>query len=290
MLEVTSHGLDQNRFLGVDFNLGIITNVTHEHLDYHGTYEKYLEAKSLLFRKVKTAILNKDDQSFSFIQKFLPTQAKVFTYAVKKDADFTPNNFPFKTHLMGEYNQYNCLAAIAALSSFDISPQIIREGIKSFPGVPGRMDKIDIGQGFNVFVDFAHTPNALKNALESVRPITKGKLIVVFGCAGERDVLKRPMMGEIASSLADIVILTAEDPRSEDVNKIITEISQKCPKCFAYPDRREAISFACKTAVDGDTVIICGKGHEQSMCIGAKEYPWNDKQITEECIKEIVNK
>jgi len=315
VLEATSHGLDQHRLWGVKFYAGVITNVTHEHLDYHKTYENYLAAKAKLFRHVRVAVLNKDDKSFKYLNLKLKTKnLKLVTYGIKNRADFTPKTFPFKTLLPGEYNRYNCLAAIAATSALEIPSEKIRKAVASFKGVIGRMEEINVGQDFKVIVDFAHTPNGLENVLKTILKLKSknSKLIVVFGCAGLRDVAKRPMMGEVAARLADIAVLTAEDPRTEDVNEIINQIVQGCLKGGAkekdwsnwtnwsnlkekiflrIPDRREAIRFAIqKLAKRGDIVVICGKGHERSMCYGKTEYPWSDQEEARKALKELLKK
>ena len=298
VLEVTSHGLDQFRLWGIDFEIGVLTNVTHEHLDYHKTYENYLSTKAKLLQKAKIAIINKDDESYDLLNSKLKTQnSKLITYGIKNEADFTPKKFDFKTSLPGEYNQYNCLAAIAATSQLGISVEKIKKAILTFKGVVGRMEKIEEGQDFKVIIDFAHTPNALEQVLKFLKSIKSGKskLIVVFGCAGLRDSDKRPIMGEIACRLADLVVLTAEDPRTEDVNDIFDQIAGGCEGIggvegkayYKIPDRQEAINFAIqKLAKKGDTVVICGKGHEKSMCFGHTEYPWSDQEAAKKALKE----
>jgi UDP-N-acetylmuramoyl-L-alanyl-D-glutamate--2,6-diaminopimelate ligase len=314
VLESTSHGLSQNRLWGCRFYLGVVTNVTREHLDYHRTYENYLKAKSKLFDKVKIAVLNRDDESYNYLNSKLQiTNSKVVTYGIKNEADFTPRTFPFKTKLLGEYNQYNCLAAIAVTSLLGIPQEKIREAVANFSGVKGRVEEIKEGQNFRVFVDFAHTPNGLENILKTLKSQIKDKaLIVVFGSAGLRDKGKRPFMGEIASKYADLIVLTAEDPRTEDVNQIIEEIAQGCFKqgvkemspdhfetltpqtkekyFFRIPDRKEAIKFAIqKLAHQGDIVVTCGKGHEKSMCYGKKEYPWDEYQVIKRALRGRSN-
>lgn len=315
VLEATSHGLDQHRLWGVKFDIGVVTNITHEHLDYHKTYENYLRAKAKLFRHVKVAVLNRDDKSFKYLNsQFVIRNSQLITYGIKNQADFTPKSFPFKTLLPGEYNRYNCLAAIAVTSVLGIAPEEIRKAVASFKGVIGRMEEINEGQNFRVIVDFAHTPNALENALKTISKLKSqnSKIIVVFGCAGLRDIAKRPMMGEIAARLADVAVLTAEDPRTEDVNEIIQQIAKGCLRGGAkekdlsnwsnwsnlkgkffvrIPDRREAIRFAIqKLAKKGDVVIICGKGHERSMCYGKTEYPWSDQEEARKALKEFLKK
>jgi UDP-N-acetylmuramoyl-L-alanyl-D-glutamate--2,6-diaminopimelate ligase len=319
VLEATSHGLAQNRLFGCNFIIGVVTNITHEHLDYHGTYQNYLEAKAKLFKNVRIAVLNRDDESYGKLRVKIQRykDIKIVSYGIKKRADFNPKNFPFRTKLPGEYNRYNCLATIAATSALGISESKIRESIADFKGVKGRMEEINLGQDFKAIVDFAHTPNALENVLQTLKsqlsprpyPLNP-KLIVVFGCAGLRDVGKRPMMGEIAARLADLIVLTAEDPRTEDVNKIIGQIAVGCRRkrakernlnniyhlskgayFFRVPDRGEAINFAIsKLAHKGDIVVVCGKGHEQSMCYGTVERPWSDqKQIKAALARRLKN-
>jgi len=297
VLEVTSHGLDQYRLLGVPFEIGVLTNVTHEHLDYHKTYENYVAAKAKLLEAAKIAIVNKDDESYKFLSsKFKVQSSKFIAYGIKNEADFTPKKFKFKTNLPGEYNLYNCLAAIAATSQLGIPAQFIREGLSSFKGVIGRMEEINEGQDFKVFIDFAHTPNALEQVLKAIKSV-KSRVIVVFGCAGLRDKEKRPKMGEIACRLADLAVLTAEDPRTEDVNEIIDQIAKGCLKAggiegknfYKIPDRQEAINFAIqKLAKKGDIIVICGKGHEKSMCFGRTEYPWSEHKAVRKALKSIL--
>lgn len=288
VLEATSHGLVQNRFFGCHFKIGVVTNVTHEHLDYHKTYENYLKAKGKLFDKVEIAILNRDDESYKYLRtKNIEHRTKIITYGIRNKADFTPRNFPFKTPLLGDYNQYNCLAATAAVSSLGAPTKMIKQALADFPGVKGRLEEIKNRFGFKVFIDFASTPNSLKNVLIALRKIVpaKGRLMAVFGSAGLRDVQKRALMGEMAAKYADLIVLTAEDPRTEDVNKIIEQIAQGALKkgaqegktLFKVADRAEAIKFAIqRLAKKGDIVVICGKGHEKSMCFGKIEYPWSD--------------
>ncbi|HUW21992.1 MAG TPA: UDP-N-acetylmuramoyl-L-alanyl-D-glutamate--2,6-diaminopimelate ligase [Candidatus Bathyarchaeia archaeon] len=310
VLECTSHGLAQNRFLGIRFEMAVITNVTSEHLDYHGTYSKYLEVKGKLFKKTKVVVLNRDDRSFSYLNTARSRNSRLVTYAVKKKAEFTPNTYRFKTPLIGEYNRYNCLAAIAVAKTLEIDDKTIRKSLAAFTGVTGRMEIIDLGQDFQVFVDFAHTPNGLQQALTALKEKSnERRIIAVFGCAGLRDFYKRPLMGEIAARIADVVILTAEDPRTEDVEKIIDQIAQGCLKghltyqsptginesqisklkgvYFRISDRREAIRFAInKLACKNDIVAFFGKGHEASLCYGRIEKPWSEHEEIKTALRE----
>jgi len=195
--------------------------------------------------------------------------------------------------LIGNYNISNILAAVSAAIALDVPGEAICNGVRTFQGVPGRMERIDLGQPFTAIVDFAHTPNALDQLLRALRPITPGKLIVVFGCAGERDVQKRPMMGRVAGETADVVVLTAEDPRREKLETILDQIEAGITASRAVvqraPDRAEAIRLACSQAQPGDTVVSCGKGHEQSMCFGTTETPWDDRVAMREAIKQILD-
>lgn len=250
VLEVTSHGLDQNRLTGVRFEVGIITNIIHEHLDYHQTFERYKQTKMKLLRMAKRPI---------------------YRYTKYKSQIANPR-------LAGEYNKYNVGAAEAVARILDIRDEIIEDAVRKFAGVPGRMEEIKLGQKFRAIVDFAHTPNALDKILSELKnQVTKGhKLILVFGCAGLRDHTKRPMMGEIARKLADVVIVTAEDPRTETLESIYKEIA--AAGSIREDDRQKAIELAVSLAQPGDTVVVTGKGHEKSMCFGKTEFPWSDRE------------
>lgn len=307
VLEVTSHALDQNRVAFCNFLVGVLTNVTHEHLDYHKTYENYVATKAKLLKMAKVAIVNRDDSSYRYISSTFPRQrrgspkaavpsSQLITYGIKNEADFTPKKFPFKTKLLGEFNRYNVLAAIACAKFLGIPDKPVKEAILSFKPPVGRLEEV-VNQPFKVIIDFAHTPNALENALKTIRPHTKGKIIAVFGCAGQRDWQKRPLMGEISTRLADYTVITAEDPRMEDLGKIMEQIAQGCRQgggaegktYFKVAGRQEAINFAIqKLAKVGDLVIICGKAHEKSMCFGKKEYPWSDHEAVKKALEGYV--
>lgn len=322
VLETTSHGLAQFRVDACEFDIGVVTNITHEHLDYHQTYEAYRAAKGRLFQMLedtpikphnppRLAVLNMDDSSYDFLN--LLTRVNVLSYGMDKDADLraetvqmTPEGirfsvagsdlrFPVQTHLVGLFNVSNCLAAIAAtVLGLGLDPQVAWEGIASFQGVPGRMELIDLGQDFTAVVDFAHTPNALRSALTAARQMTDGRLIAIFGSAGLRDREKRRMMAETSIELADITILTAEDPRTEPLDAILQEMAdgaislggREGDTFFRVRDRGEAVRKALSLAKAGDLVISCGKGHEQSMCFGTTEYPWDDRTAVRAALSE----
>lgn len=247
VLEVTSHGLDQWRNWGIKFAYGLITNITHEHLDYHKTFDNYRKTKLKLLRLAAVPV------------------------------EFNQSN---------DFVQANINAAKALAEAIGVKRQIIGRAVKTIPGVPGRMELV-FNKKFKVYIDFAHKPDALEKALLWLRPKTKGRLIAVFGCAGLRDHLKRPIMGEIAGRLADEVILTAEDPRTEDVNQIIAEIARGCPKAGKIPDRQQAINRAVGLARPGDTVVCLGKSHEKSMCFGTIEYAWNEYAAVKRALKSV---
>lgn len=285
VLEVTSHALDQHRVSFCNFLIGVLTNISHEHLDYHKTYENYVKTKMKLLKMAKIAVINRDDESYKLIKPKL-AKSKVVTYGIKNQADFTPQNFTFSAPLNGEFNEYNTLAAIAAVKAIKLDDEVIREGLLTFNSPEGRMEIISEKPILSM-VDFAHTPNALEKVLFTTRYLTSGKIIVVFGCAGERDYKKREIMGEVASKLADYVVITAEDPRNEYLEDIIDQIAKGCQKAggeegknfWRVPDRQAAINLAIrKIAQPGDLVIVAGKGHEKSMQFGKKDFPWSDRE------------
>lgn len=286
VLEVTSHGLDQSRNFGIKFDIGVLTNITHEHLDYHKTFENYVKAKAKLFQNSKINIINTD--YFKFFKKYINKNNKVVLY---DQNSLNPRLLKIVTSKFKEnYNVLNATAAILVAKEVGISDSKIIAAIKTFKGVEGRMQEIKNKLGIKIIVDFAHTPNALDSLLKALKKDkNKGsKLITVFGCAGERDIKKRPMMGDISTRLSDISIFTAEDPRHEDVNEIIRQmkkgVKNKNAKIFEIPDRLEAIKQAIKIAKKGDIVVACGKGHEKSMNFNGKEIPWSD----EKAIKKII--
>ena len=321
VLEATSHGLAQQRVAGCEFDVAVITNITHEHLDVHGSLEAYRAAKGMLFTSLamamakglpKVAVLNNDDSSNTYLREWIEVAANcgahcpdIYTYAIRApahwnalDIDYRPDAIRFtaigrgrtlaiSTPLVGEYNISNCLAAIAAaVDGLNLDPAAARSGIAALKGIPGRMERVDAGQDFTAIVDFAHTPNALDRSIAAARTITEGQVIVVFGCAGLRDRAKRILMGEVAGRAADKIIVTAEDPRTESLADIMDMTAQALiaqgrvegTDFWRVPDRGEALAVACSLAKPNDVVMACGKGHEQSMCFGETEYPWDDRE------------
>ncbi len=327
VIEVTSHGIDQQRIAGVDFDTAALTNITHDHLDYHKNFDNYRKVKISFLKLAKnTVVLNKDDKSWKVIQKLLPRKTKVFFYSLKGNVDARAReiedtqkglefNIYYEGHpakivsnLHGKYNVSNMMAAISVAEIYDIPVQRVVKAIRSFDSPAGRLQEVSLGQSFKVFIDFAHTPNALLNVLTYLRKVTQGRLISVFGCAGERDKSKRREMGKISGKISDISVITAEDPRSEKVTAIINRIAsgarsqgaveisknlkidnEKSKYFLKIPERGEAVYYAIrKLAKPGDTVVICGKGHERSMAYGLKEYPWSDEEAAREAFKGRV--
>lgn len=279
VLEVTSHALSQYRVFGVQFAVSAITNVTHEHLDWHRTFEKYLQTKLTLLAQSKVAIINRDEADVYMSSMPYLSKKRYLTYGIRRDSMVNPKNHPFKTHLPGEFNRYNTLAALAVAEALGIDKKIASDAMKSFMGVTGRMEVIT-EKPFRVIVDFAHTPNALEQALSTVRKMTKKRIIHVFGSAGLRDHSKRPLMGEASARYSDMIILTEEDYRTENIDVINDEIAagiDEGKEVHRIPVRKDALVFALSKAKPGDIVIITGKGHEKSLCRGSTEYPWSDQ-------------
>lgn len=290
VLEVTSHAIDQQRIFGIPFLFGVLTNVSNEHLDYHKTYDRYLRTKEKLLKKAKIAVVNKDDSSYTllFESKNKKSANNWITYGLSESADVNPSNFSLSSvHLLGDFNKYNALAAIAVAKRLGIDEKIINKAISTFKLPKGRLD-FYYDKDFSVIVDFAHTANAFEQLLSALKPIAKGNIIHVFGSAGERDTVKRPFMGEISSKYANIVILTSEDPRSEDPAKIIDEIASGINKeeatVIKIPNRKEAIEAAIQMAKKGDIVLLTGKSHEKSMTYGKTETPWSEYKVVDEAI------
>lgn len=287
VLEATSHGLDQHRLLGTNTKIAVLTNITHEHLDYHKTYKKYLKAKAKLFKNVKVAILNSTDNSYKAVRRLIKSQTKVIAY----DRKTLANNLlkVIQARFPESYNQLNATAAILAVFELGIKEKSLIKFLGSFPGVPGRMEEIKNRKGIKIVIDFAHTPNALQSVLTELKKQAQGRLICVLGCAGARDELKRPMMAKIATTIADLSIFTAEDPRNEDINHIIKQmkkgIKSNDSNYRIVKERGEAIYQAIKKhAKKDDTVVICGKGHEKSMCYEDIEHPWSDHEAVEKAL------
>ena len=320
IIEATSHGLALQRVHGCAFDVGVVTNITQEHLDFHKTLDAYQRAKARLFEMLDpsrnkgigsrpVAVLNRDDSSYDILKPYchvpildygLDTPASVRAVDVQLQAHSTrfrvllPNaEQMIETQLVGRFNVSNCLAAIATAYSQGVSLDAIARGLASVKGVTGRMESISEGQPFALIVDYAHTADSLAKVLATLRPLTTGKLMVVFGSAGERDVQKRPVMGRIAARMTDFFVITDEDPREEDREKILREIAvgaeavgkRQGQDFLCIADRTEAIRVAIAHANAGDTLVLAGKGHEQSIIVGREKIPWDDRKVARDLLR-----
>jgi UDP-N-acetylmuramoyl-L-alanyl-D-glutamate--2,6-diaminopimelate ligase len=325
VLETTSHGWSQHRVDACEFDIAVVTNITHEHMDEHGGYENYRAAKARLFESLawtraksqgnpRLGVINFDDKkSFDFLDVFIKTNK--INYGLGEGSnvrgmniEYSPSGIHFtavsknfrvaiSSNLVGAYNVSNCLAALtAAIYGLGIDSEAAARGIASLEGIPGRMERINMGQNFTAIVDFAHTPNALKVALEAGRTMTNKRVIAVFGSAGLRDKEKRRMMAETSAELADLTVLTAEDPRIESLDGILEEMAagmrsrggREGENFWRVADRGEALKFALRLAQEGDIVLSCGKGHEQSMCFGKTEYLWDDRTAMRAALADFL--
>jgi UDP-N-acetylmuramoyl-L-alanyl-D-glutamate--2,6-diaminopimelate ligase len=322
VVEATSHGLELQRVRGCAFDIGVVTNITHEHLDFHKTIAAYRRAKARLFEMldssrdkglgiISVAVLNRDDVSYDVLKPYchvpildygIDTPAAVRAVDVQLQAYSTrfrallPDaEVQIETQLVGRFNVSNCLAAIATAYALNVPLADIARGLATVKGVTGRMERIDEGQPFTVIVDYAHTPDSLQKVLATLRPLTQGKLLVVFGSAGERDIQKRPAMGRIAAQMADFFVITDEDPRDEDRETILHDIAvgaealgkRSGTDFLCIADRTEAIATAFAHAHPEDTVLLAGKGHEQSIIIGREKLPWDDRRVARTQLRNI---
>jgi UDP-N-acetylmuramoyl-L-alanyl-D-glutamate--2,6-diaminopimelate ligase len=312
VMEVSSHALSQDRLAGIEFDAAVLTNITHDHFDFHHDYQSYLASKSLLFQSMKPgqkhhkyAVINLDDPSSGVIAG--SCAVPVFFYGTSEPAairvkdirrkglesilniDLNGEECRIETRLPGGFNIYNIMAAITVARQEGVSVEELEIAVPAFPGVPGRYQEIQCGQPFRVMVDFAHNPAALENILIMARENTKGRRIVVFGCEGEKDRLKRPLMGKIAVENAEIPILTSDNTYHEDLNQIFEDVLHDLPgkkrnSLIIEPNRKEAIEKAIDLAMPGDFLIVAGKGHEEYLINGSEEIIFNDAEV----IKEIL--
>jgi len=311
IMEASSHGLEQGRVMDLKFNSAIFTNLSHEHLDYHKTFDAYLNAKLKLFEGLESsayAVVNKDTPYLDdFVSRI---DSDLITYGMENDADITVKDLKIgsngskatictpqgpmniQTSLVGRHNVYNILAAAAAAVKEGLNAEVIKRGIENLKSVPGRMEAIDCGQDFNVFVDYAHTEDALRNVLSAIRAINgNNKVIVVFGCGGDRDKAKRPKMGKVAAELANFTIITSDNPRSEDPAVIAKEIEEGFKGTKAryavVLDRFKAIEKAVAAADNDIAVLIAGKGHEKQQIFRDRIIPFDDRQVVREVLKRL---
>ncbi len=299
VMEVSSHSLELERVTGCNYEVGIFTNLTQDHLDFHGTLEKYRAAKAKLFEHSRLAVINVDDESGRIILDGLECCA--FTYGIYRPADIFARDIEiaaegvtFNLHILGAkiaiklgipgiFSVYNALAAAASCYAAGISLKDIQAGLESIQGVPGRFELLNTGTKYSVILDYAHTPDGLENILKTARDLTNGRLVTLFGCGGDRDAAKRPLMGEVAGRYSDFCIVTSDNPRNEEPMEIIKAIlpglkKTRCPY-QVIEDRRQAIEFALKNARDNDVIILAGKGHETYQLIKGQAYHFDEKEI-----------
>jgi len=312
VMEVTSMALAQNRLWGVPFHLAGMTNISQDHLDYHGTMARYIDAKVKLFRLVnhnknglKTGVVNADDPAAG---RFVGAVDNAVMYGIRKGdikaqdiklkasgisykAAAGKDVYSIKSSLPGNFNVYNTLAAVGVGRALGLKKNQIEQGIAALDGVPGRMTAIEAGQKFNVLVDFAHTPDALENVLKAARDLTKGRLMLVFGATGDRDRSKRPLMGRAAANHADALYLTDDETYTESPGRIIQDVFKGIEEAggagrtVIVEDRRKAIKAAFAAAKRGDTVLLTGIGHQVSRNMGGKEEPWNELEIAKKLLR-----
>lgn len=309
VMEATSHGLAQARVRNARFDVGVLTNLTSEHLDFHGSLERYREAKAMLFAEAPLAILNADDPSYAYFRR--RARDRVLTYGLGADADLRagevdgrPEGTTFRlvapgwrgrvrVPMPGAFNVHNALAAMAVAHAEGVDLRAAAEAIAASPGVPGRMETVDEGQPFGIVVDYAHTADSLGKVLRVLRPLAAGRLIAVFGSAGERDPTKRGPMGRVAGELADVVVVTDEDPRLEAPRVINEQIAEGAraagardgEELFVIDDRPAAIAHAVALARAGDVILLAGKGHEQSIIYGTEWRPWDEKEAARRALR-----
>ncbi|MCA9808810.1 MAG: UDP-N-acetylmuramoyl-L-alanyl-D-glutamate--2,6-diaminopimelate ligase [Candidatus Dadabacteria bacterium] len=321
-MEVSSHAIDKERILGCEFDAAVFTNLTQDHLDYHGSMENYRDVKKRLFTELlrdsskerKYSIINIDDPAGAQIAD--EAVGEVITYSIDNpsadvyafdhsvtgsgiSADInTPwGRLEVSSRLFGEHNLSNILAAATAALATGSTLNEVEDGLARFSVVPGRLERVENPCGFEVLVDYAHTPDALKNVLTAIRPLTKGRVVLVFGCGGDRDRAKRPIMGRIGMELSDVLIITSDNPRTESPERILDDVERGVkeaagPDGKAYSrieDRRAAIKEAVGVARPGDTVLIAGKGHEDYQIIGTVKHPFDDRKVAAEAIREKSN-
>lgn len=309
VMEVSSHSLYLDRVYGVEFEEGIFTNLTQDHLDFHKTFQNYFNSKMILFKNSKRSVINIDD---SYGEKVLEeTIGNKITYGVEKKCDLKAKNLhmhsrgvkfdtTFKDeketiilNIPGKYNVYNALGSIGACLLEGISLKVIKEALEYMPSVPGRCEIVTKNHnlGYDVIVDYAHTPDGLENILKTAREFTKGRLISVYGCGGDRDRTKRPIMGKVGSDLSDIAIVTSDNPRTEKPALIIKDVLEGIEKdnYIVVEERREAIKKAMEIAKENDVIVVAGKGHEDYQILKDKTIHFDEREVIEEIIKQKYN-
>jgi UDP-N-acetylmuramoyl-L-alanyl-D-glutamate--2,6-diaminopimelate ligase len=312
VMEVSSHALDQQRVAGLRFDVAAFTNLTGDHLDYHRTFENYRAAKARLFSELQSdavAVVNRDDPAADHMVR--NCRARVVWYSLKQEADvcgfvsqdtiqgtyyrmrIAGRDLVLENALVGRHNVYNALAAAGIAHALGAPLEAIEAGLASVRNIPGRLQRVPCMRGVEVFVDYAHTDDALRNVLSVLKPLTRGRLIVVFGCGGDRDRTKRPRMAEAAARFADVVVVTSDNPRTEDPDRIIEEIltgfaPADLPRVHVEPDRAAAIRYALEISRGGDVVLIAGKGHEDYQIIGTRRIHFDDVEVAVRAAAELA--
>lgn len=315
IIEVSSHALELARVAGCDFNIAAFTNLTQDHLDFHKTLDAYLQAKAKLFSRLgntydhtKYAVLNVDDVAYKAFES--ATVMQILTYGIDNDADVKACNLiirpegvsfdvvtPFgdssiKLKMTGKFSVYNALTAISICLLEGVPLESIKNSLESVPGVPGRFEKVDVGQNFTVIVDYAHTADSLENVLKTIQEFAERRIITVFGCGGDRDRTKRPLMGEVSKKYSDLSIITSDNPRTEDLHQIIDDImvvyeDASNESYIRIDDRKAAIEHAVNIAEQGDVVLIAGKGHETYQIIGKQKFDFDDRIIAADAMRNL---
>ena len=307
VMEVSSHALEQYRVHGIKFDVGLFTNLTQEHLDYHKSFDNYLQAKKILFYNSKRAVVNVDDPYASRIMEGLTIP--VLTFGIRdradisaSDIDITAEGVEFDLHtpegdvlmrlsIPGLFSVFNAMGAVGMAQSVGMKLGSIKAGLESLTSVSGRLEPVRTNKGFSVFVDYAHTPDALENVLKTVREFSRGRVLCVFGCGGDRDRAKRPIMGEVVGRFSEFAIITSDNPRTEEPLAIIESIEEGVKrsgtKYTVIENRKEAIRYALASARENDVVLIAGKGHENYQEINGTKYHFDDKEIVEELLAEL---
>lgn len=307
VMEVTSHSLSLKRVGGVEFDIGIFTNLSQDHLDFHGTFENYRAAKAQLFKNSKVSIINIDDENGRLIAE--ETDGEVLPYGISsrecqvfaRDIDITPRGASFALHLPdrklkidlnipGIFSVYNSLAAGAVAHVLDVESSAVKSGLESVYGIPGRFEHLKTDTDFSIIIDYAHTPDGLENVLETARGITSRRLITLFGCGGDRDREKRPIMGKVAGKYSDLCVVTSDNPRTEDPMSIIDDIipgviESRCPY-VVIENRKEAIEYALSNAEPGDIVILAGKGHETYQILKDETIHFDEREVVAEFLEK----
>lgn len=305
VMEASSQALAQRRLEGVHFRAAIFTNLTQDHLDYHGSFENYIAAKAMLFRQSDLALVNADDDAAQAMTQ--GADCPVVTFSTKRDsADYTAKNSQVhaggveyelvgknvigrvRFHVPGTFSVYNSMGALVCLTELGFDFREMLSHVALFETIPGRMEVVRTDTPYTVIIDYAHTPDALENVLGTLREITQGKIITVFGCGGDRDSTKRPLMGKIAAAGSDMVIVTSDNPRTEDPERILDDIMEGIPKnrpsVYRICDRREAIAKALKKAKEGDVILLAGKGQETYQIIGTVKTHLDEREVVAACL------